>query len=535
MHIARILNKAVQLWPDKEAIVCGDLRLSYRQFYNRALRLAKNFQNLNISPGSRIGILHHNCHIFLECYFAAALANLILVPINPKLAKNELEFILVDSGAEVIISNQEPEKELIEIFSGNLPSNKVQTIIWTQKPLMNHIFIKGIQNLFYDDILNKVNYVEDVNLLNSNNSCKNAHLYYTSGTTGKPKGVILTHDNVVTHAIGTIAELQLTESDVWAHIAPLYHLADAWATFAITMVGGKHVLIPDFEPSMVLQTIIDEGMTISNLIPTMLNILVNDPNISNMNFPEIRCMLSGGAPIAPELVKNIIEIFNCQYIQTYGMTESSPYLTMSILKEHLKTLPENERFQYISRTGRPFITVELKVVDGAGNEIKPNDKDVGEIWVKGPTITPGYWNNPEETEAAFCDGWLKTGDLAVIDSEGYVNIVDRKKDMILTGGENVYSTEVEYIIYEHPSILEVAVIGVPNDKWGEAVKAVVVPKEGITIKEAEIIQFCKERLTYYKIPKSVDIVSELPKTGSGKVQKKRLKDRYWAGMDKKVH
>jgi acyl-CoA synthetase (AMP-forming)/AMP-acid ligase II len=254
--------------------------------------------------------------------------------------------------------------------------------------------------------------------------------------------------------------------------------------------------------------------------------LVNYSNVETCDLRSLRCLLSGGAPIAPELVKKIIKTFKCDYIQTYGMTETSPYLTVSILKEHMKEMPEEERLQYISKTGRPFITVDLKVVDEDGAEVTTNDKDVGEVWVKGPTITPGYWHDPVETAAAFEDGWLKTGDLAVIDHEGYINIVDRKKDMIITGGENVYSTEVEHVLYEHPGILEAAVIGIPDDKWGEAVKAIVVLKTGITLDPDEVIVFCKSRMAHFKAPKSVDIIDKLPKTGSEKIAKKELKKKY---------
>jgi acyl-CoA synthetase (AMP-forming)/AMP-acid ligase II len=234
-------------------------------------------------------------------------------------------------------------------------------------------------------------------------------------------------------------------------------------------------------------------------------------------------------------VRKIINTFGCEYVQTYGMTETSPYLTVSLLKEHLKKLSAEERFKFQSRTGREFITVDLKVVRDDGSEVEQDDKEVGEIWVRGPSITPGYWNNPEETAAAFQDEWLKTGDLAVIDSEGYVNIVDRKKDMILTGGENVYSTEVEHVIYEHPAILEAAVIGIPDEKWGEVVQAVVVLKPGESVKPDDLIAFCKNRLPHYKAPKSIDFVDELPKTGTGKIYKKGLKDKYWVGYDKRVH
>jgi acyl-CoA synthetase (AMP-forming)/AMP-acid ligase II len=267
----------------------------------------------------------------------------------------------------------------------------------------------------------------------------------------------------------------------------------------------------------------------------MLNQMVNVPGAAELGYPSLRYLLSGGAPIAPELVKKIMKTFKCDYVQTYGMTETSPYLTVSLLKEYLRSLPEEERFKYQAKTGKPFITVELKVVDENGNEVEPNNEQVGEIWVKGPTITPGYWNSPEETEAAFEDSWLKTGDLAVIDSEGYVNIVDRKKDLIVTGGENVYSTEVEHVLYEHPAILEAAVIGVPDDRWGEAVKAIVVLRSGMVVTPDELINFCKKKLAQYKAPKSVDFIDELPKTGTGKIFKKALKDMYWSGYDKRVH
>jgi acyl-CoA synthetase (AMP-forming)/AMP-acid ligase II len=227
------------------------------------------------------------------------------------------------------------------------------------------------------------------------------------------------------------------------------------------------------------------------------------------------------------VVKSITEAFSCDYIQTYGMTETSPYLTFSILKKHLQDLPPDEQLSYKSRTGRPFIAVDLKVVDDTGAPVTADDQQVGEIWVRGDTVTPGYWNQPQETEQAFADGWLRTGDLAVVDAEGYVNIVDRRKDMIVTGGENVYSTEVENVLYMHPKVLEAAVFGVPDDKWGEAVTAAVVLRENETASEQEIIQFCREYQAAYKTPKTIVFLDELPKTGSGKITKKALRDPYW--------
>jgi acyl-CoA synthetase (AMP-forming)/AMP-acid ligase II len=345
---------------------------------------------------------------------------------------------------------------------------------------------------------------------------------------------MLTHKNVKSHALGAIAELHLTDKDRWFHVAPLFHLADAWATFAITWAGGKHVIVPSFDALQVLKLIQEERVTLSNLIPTMLNMMVNHPEAGSFDYSSLRVILSGGAPIAPEVVRKIIDTFKCDYIQTYGMTETSPYLTVSVLKDHLRGLPWEKQLEFKASTGREFINVSLRVVDPAGKEVARDNREVGEIIVKGDTVTPGYWNLPEETAKAFRDGWLYTGDLAVVNQEEYVTIVDRKKDMIITGGENVYSTEVENVLYTHPAVLEAAVIGIPDPKWGEAIKACVVLKPGKQATEKAVIDFCKESLGHYKAPKSVDFLGALPRTGSGKIFKKGLRDPHWTNQRPKV-
>jgi len=268
------------------------------------------------------------------------------------------------------------------------------------------------------------------------------HLYYTSGTTGRPKGVILTHRNVTAHAMGAIA---------------------------------------------------------------------------------------------PETVRRIISTFHCDYVQTYGLTETSPYCTVSTIKAHLRELPIERQLEIIRRTGREFITVELRVVDEKGRDIPKDDETVGEIWVRGDTVSPGYLNRPEADRDAFKDGWFRTGDLAVMDAEGYLNIVDRKKDIIISGGENIYSTEVEYVLMEHPAMLECVVIGVPDPKWGEAVKAVVVCKPGEEVAEEDLKNHVKKRLAGYKTPKTIDFVDILPKTGSGKLMKRTVREWYWKGEKRRVH
>ena len=358
-----------------------------------------------------------------------------------------------------------------------------------------------------------------------------AQLYYTSGTTGLPKGVMLTHRNVCTHALAAIAELHITDCDNWLHVAPLFHLADAWATFAVTWAGGKHVVLEAFEPEKVISMTQQEKISLTNMIPTMLNRLVHTEGAGDGDYSGLRLMLSGGSPIAPDLVRAIMETFKCDYVQTYGMTETSPYLTLSILKENLLQCSKEEQFTFKAKTGRPFLGVLLKVVREDGTIVKPDGKEVGEIIVKGDIVSPGYWRQPEETAKAYKDGWLQTGDLAVLDEEGYVNIVDRKKDMIITGGENVYSVEVENVLYSHAAVLEAAVIGVPDPEWGEAVKAVIVLKPGKEAGEEEIIQHCRNRLAGYKTPKSIEFVPELPKTGSGKLFKKALKENAFGGRE----
>jgi acyl-CoA synthetase (AMP-forming)/AMP-acid ligase II len=341
---------------------------------------------------------------------------------------------------------------------------------------------------------------------------------------------MLTQENVTVHALAAIAELQLTGRDVWGHIAPMFHLADAWATFAITWVGGCHVMQRRFDPSSVLDTIQRDRITLTNLIPTMLNALVNDPNVSTVDCSSLRLIMSGGAPIAPSLVKHIIEAFACDYVQTYGMTETSPYLTMSLLKPHLCSLRPSEQLRYKAKTGRPFLPVQLEVVDEQGRAVAADDIAVGEIRVRGRTVFPGYWNQPEETALAIRDGWLYTGDLATIDHEGYVTIVDRKKDMIITGGENVYSTEVENVLFAHPVVREVAVFGVPDPQWGEAVIAAAVLHDACRAGADGLLAHCKDHLAAFKIPKEIVYVGELPRTGSGKISKKALRAAYSAGQ-----
>ena len=528
MILTEVLGKALRLYPQKRAITCRNESWTYAEFGERVNRLSHALLALGVSRGDRVAILHRNCHRYLECYFGVMQIGAVLVPMNYRLSASDWIATLEDSGAVVVIA-EEAFREDVESVTDRVGESC--RVVWSPGGLS----AGSSEGSFcaYEALLEDASSeppppvgIEPEDM---------AQIYYTSGTTGQGKGVMLSHRNVYMHALGTIAEFKLDDSDVWLHAAPMFHLADAWATWSITWVGGVHVLVPDFRERVVLEALQREGVTTTNLIPTMLNALVNYADVDQYDYSSLRLLLSGGSPIAEKLAERAMEIFGCEYAQTYGMTETSPYLTVSTLKDHLRCLSPEEQMRFRATTGREFITVELRVVDEQGRDVRPDRRQVGEIIVRGDSVTKGYWNLPDRTEEAFEDGWLHTGDMAVMDEEGYVTIVDRKRDMIITGGENVYSVEVENELYSHPSVLEAAVIGVPDEKWGEAVKAIVVLKEGQQATEEEIIQFCKERMAHFKAPKSVDFAPSLPKTGSAKIAKVVLRDEYWEGMTRRVH
>jgi acyl-CoA synthetase (AMP-forming)/AMP-acid ligase II len=503
MNLTNVLAETVRLHQSKKAVVCRGEEFTYKEFSNRVGKLSNALLSLGISKGDKVAVLHKNCHHFLEIYFATMQIGAVLVPLNHYLSATELAYILEDSESKLLIANI------------NFTSKVNNTI---------GILKKDIKILYtsndYEDFIES----EDSNLPSVNvNENDAAQIYYTSGTTGKSKGVVLSYKNVYSHALCTIEELNLKDTDVWLHAAPLFHLADAWATWAITIIGGTHILVSDFNPKIVCEAIDNQKVTLTNLVPTMYFRLVNYPEINNYDYSSLRVLMSGGAPISHSLVKMIIETFKCDYIQTYGMTETSPFLTMSILKDHLLSLPFEDQLKYKTTTGRKFKGVGLKVVNEKEEEVNNNNKEVGEIIVKGDSITKGYWKLPQETNKAIKNGWLYTGDMATIDNEGYVTIVDRKDDMIITGGEKVYSIEVENTLYTHPAVLEAAVIGVPDEEWGERVKAVIVLKDGKSVTDKEIIEFCKKKIAGYKVPKQVEFQECLPKLGSGKICKKMLK------------
>ncbi|HEX6811511.1 MAG TPA: long-chain-fatty-acid--CoA ligase [Planctomycetota bacterium] len=497
MNVWTFLADAATKYPERQALRQGYRVLDYRAAMHTATRLCATLHANGVSPGDRVGCLMHNDIDHFVAYFGTAAAGAVLVSLNTRLSAGEQRAILEHSGSAILLHDGAHRQRAAEIGS----AARRGAMLVADATAADR---RGSPVLAAAD--------------------EPAQLYYTSGTTGTPKGVVLTHRNVCTHALAAAKELSLTADDRWAHIAPMFHLADAWATFAITAVFGTHAFLPVFTPTQALDLLADERITITNLVPTMLNMMVNEPAARDRDY-SLRLMLSGGAPIAPDVVRRILSTFHCDYVQTYGMTETSPYLTLSLLTPELRRLPPEQQLRWKCKTGRPFHGVDLKVVDDRGNVVPPDERTVGEIRVRGATVTPGYWKNPEATAAAFDEeGFLRTGDLATLDAHGYVDIVDRRKDVIKTGGETVYSVEVENVLYAHPAVLECAVYGVPDETWGERVTAAVVLRPAHSAPADELIAYCRDRIAHFKAPKHVRFLEALPRTGSGKISKKALRD-----------
>ena len=495
-----ILEHAERRFGERLAVIEGERRASYGELARRVRARAREWRALGVRRGERVAILDWNTGTFLESYFAAAGLGAILNPLNHRLAAPELAQILADSGARLVVASRS-FASLVENLRER--AGTVERWLWSE-----------------DDLPASPGAFEPAAVVPGDV----AHLYYTSGTTGRSKGVMLTHRNVCVHAEWAVRELALTGDDRWGHFAPMFHLADAWATFALTQVGGVHVMVPRFEADLAPDCIQRDGITLTNLIPTMLKRLVESPRARAADLASLRLMLSGGAPIAPALVRTVLEVLGCEYAQTYGMTETSPYLTISLLSDAMRRLPAAEQLAIRCKTGRPFRSVELRVVGDDGRDVPRDGKSVGEIRARGETVMRGYWNDPEATREAFVDGWLRTGDLAVIDREGYLTIVDRRKDVIKTGGETVYTTEVENALHAHPAVLEAAVLGIQDDDLGERIVAGVVLRPGMSASADELRESCRASLAGFKVPREVRFLRELPRTGSGKISKRALRE-----------
>ncbi len=507
MIVNWFLDRAVRLFPRQTATVCGEQRWTYAQMNARAGRLAARLARAGVGRGDRVALLMPNCHRFAETTYAAARLGAAVTPLNTRVQAAEHAFVLSDSDARAVVVDAcfAAHREAltgpkVRIWAGDAPPEGFLPYETLAENGPEHSGPEPAP--------------EDL-----------CGLFYTSGTTGRPKGAMLSHRNLVANCYHAMIALRTVEPQVFLHAAPMFHLADFPHVYSCLALGSTQVMLPRYDAAGFCQTVARERVTHSVLVPTMINMIVHFPGREEYDLTSLRLILYGGSPMPLELLRGARRALPCQLVQGYGLSEASPLLTVLDPEEHVLDGSPQQMRRLVS-AGRPIAGVQVRVVDGQGRDVAPGR--VGEVSARGPNIMMGYWNLPEETAAALAGGWLHTGDLATMDEDGYIYIVDRKKDIIITGGENVYSTEVEAVLYAHPAVREAAVFGVPDQMWIEAVKAVVTLKQGASATPEEIIAFCHERLAGYKVPRSVEIcASDLPKSGAGKILKRQLREPYW--------
>jgi fatty-acyl-CoA synthase len=512
----RFKDRVLSLYGSKPGIICGQTRFTYAEFFDRCDRLARALQRLKVPPGARVAYLAFNCHRLLEAYYGVVQTGSVLLPLNLRLSKDELFFILKDSGSEVVFFDSD-FRPLIEAIQPHLDNVK-HFIPLDAAESDGNSHCAPYELLLKDAGPGVFKPVEpDENDV--------AEIFYTSGTTARPKGVMLTHRNLYLHALSSIIALGIRDTDIQLHAIPLFHVNGWGAPQSLTCVGGTHVMMRRFDPSAALQLIQQERVTYTCLVPTMAHFLLNYPDLANYDHSTLRMVVIGGAATNPEMIGRIETSLGCACYGGYGLTETSPILTIATPKGTVYNRSERERIRRQSMTGWPLVGVDIRILDEAGNDLPHDGRHVGELIVRSDGTMKGYWKNPEETTKAIRGGWLFTGDMATMDEEGFVHVVDRKKDLIVSGGENIASIEVETRLYNHEAILECAVIAVPDEKWGEVPAAFVVLRPGCDAGEDELIEFCRATLAPYKCPKVVRFLHALPKGGTGKVLKRVLRER----------
>jgi acyl-CoA synthetase (AMP-forming)/AMP-acid ligase II len=459
-----------------------------------------------------------NSDRYLELFFAVQWAGGIIVPLNTRLAVAELVTMLNDAGPKILVVDGS--------FTHILPE------LSAKAAAIQHIILAGDGDtpeevLGYEELVATAVPVPDAERGNDDI----AAILYTGGTTGLPKGVMLTHRNLISNALAAIANMPDPQPWVYLHAAPMFHIADCQWNVGITMLAATHVFMPRFVPEQLLTTIEKYHVTHCALVPTMINLVYNVAHRVQADTGSLCRLNYGGSPMPPAIIAKARDIFpNCRFIQGYGQTETAPNISMLPDEYHLTEGPKASK---IESAGRPILTMAVKIVDANDEEVPTGT--VGEITVRGPNVMAGYWRKPEETAAALRGGWLHTGDAGYLDEDGFLTIVDRVKDMIITGGENVYSAEVENVIYQYPGVALCAVIGIPDETWGEAVHAIVVLKEGVEITADALLQHCRHHIAGYKCPRSLEIRTDpLPMSGAGKILKRELRKPFWEGRTRQV-
>lgn len=503
-----IPRKGALLHPDKEAVVFEETRLTYRQLNSRVNRLANAFIKIGLKKGGRVTVLAENTHKYLEIYFATAKLGMSVTPLNYRLSDSELEHIVNDSEATCFIVGDAYEERALGIRN-NLDSIQV----WIALDKKQDDFLN------YEDMLQDASDEEPLVEVEEDEL---AVLMYTGGTTGLPKGVMLSHRNIMTGIVTANLMYKISSEDATCFVLPLFHVS-FWPAFCLLLAGGKVAINRKADLNEILRIIQDEKCTHINAVPTVYGWLLQFGNVDDYDLSSLKIMSYAGSPFPPEVLKQCIEKFGNIFCQGYGATETAGgAITTLGNDDHEVSGPKSN---LLVSAGKAALCSEIRIVGEKGETLPA--VEIGEIAAKGRHVMLGYWKNQDLTDSVLKGGWYHTGDMGYMDENQYLFLVDRKADMIVTGGENVYPKEVEDILYEHPAVLECAVVSSPDKKWGEQVQAVVVLKPDQSVTKEEIILHCKEKLGGYKCPKSVEFWSEVPKTPIGKILRKDVKKKFW--------
>jgi fatty-acyl-CoA synthase len=512
----RALYRAVDLYGKKVGVVTGERRLTYHEFGERVERLAFGLLSEGLAQGDRVAFLSFNTNELLEGYYAAPLVRGIVMPLNVRLTHSELSAILNHAEPRVLV--YEPDFALlVEQLRQTCPA--VQRWVET-----------GAE---YEELLSRGR-IQRPDIFTFDES-EIAELFYTSGSTGTPKGVTLSHRTLYLHMLAVSATFYNDETAVELHTIPLFH-ANGWGRpQCATFHGLRQVMVRRFEPAAVLRLIEEERATSMSLVPTMANALLNCPEIGQFDYSSLRQVNLGGAASSPELVARLEKFFPGIIMAGYGLTETAPVATSARDKSTVVFADEDDRLRHRAMTGWPMPGCELRVVDLQMNDVPRDMQSIGEIVIRGDNVMDGYYKEPKATAEVMTNGWLHTGDMAVWDEENYVHIVDRKKDIIISGGENISSIEVERAITAHDAVLECAVVSAPDTQWGEVPAAFVVVKPGHQLTEAQLCEFLQGRIAKFKMPRRIQL-SDTPllKTGTGKIVKRALRERLWQDKDLRI-
>lgn len=511
MNLGSLIQTTATRFSNKTAVIDGEKSFTFREFNERINKLAHSLINkLGLVKGDRVALLLNNRYQYMESRLALEKCGVVWVPLNTLLAEADLYYIIKDSGARALIT----EKEFLPRISRSISDFNLTTV-WVGE----HAIISDSIDYNYEELVQ----AGSPNILKTEVEFADlCSLNYTSGTTGKPKGVMLTHGNWINVYRNMLVDRDINSDDILAHIGPLTHASGSYF-MPYFLKGATNLIIQGgFNIPVFLETIQRKKITAFTCVPTMLVRLLNYPELSKFDLSSLRNIGYGAAPMPLEVIKEAIDKFGPVFTQNYGQTEA--YMTITYLSkaEHVANGSEAEQ-KRISSVGRPYTFVEVRIVDEEGKDVPVGQP--GEIIVRSEHVMQGYWKLPVETSKVIKDGWLYTGDVAMRDQDGYIYLVDRKKDMIISGGFNIYPREVEEALYSHTAVMEAAVIGVPDKEWGEKVKALVVLKAGCTISEEDLKAFCKEKIGF-KAPRVIQYLSEIPKNSTGKIDKKVIRQLY---------